>query len=68
MACGVTNSLKDGVVLAREVQRSGKANELLDSWIDLSKVGHESSQPQCFLIFHVQGIDNLLFLIHEECV
>ncbi|CAM6117954.1 unnamed protein product [Calypogeia fissa] len=41
MACGVTNSLQDGVVLAREVQCSGKANDLLESWITLSKVKYQ---------------------------
>jgi anthranilate phosphoribosyltransferase len=39
MACGVVNSLQDGVALAREVQGSGKANDLLTSWITLSQVG-----------------------------
>ncbi|CAM6119746.1 unnamed protein product [Calypogeia fissa] len=37
MACGITNTLQDGVALAREVQRSGKAHDLLESWITLSK-------------------------------
>ncbi|CAM6119774.1 unnamed protein product [Calypogeia fissa] len=37
MACGITNTLEDGVALAREVQRSGKAHDLLESWITLSK-------------------------------
>ncbi|BBN10613.1 anthranilate phosphoribosyltransferase [Marchantia polymorpha subsp. ruderalis] len=37
MACGFTRNLGDGVVLAREVQRSGKANSMLDAWISLSK-------------------------------
>ncbi|CAM6109103.1 unnamed protein product [Calypogeia fissa] len=42
MTCRVTNSIQDGVALAREVQRSGKANDLLESWITLSKVKYQS--------------------------
>lgn len=38
MACGIVTSLQEGVALAREVQRSGKAKDLLDAWISLSQV------------------------------
>jgi len=38
MACGVVEDLGAGVALAREVHRSGKANVVLDAWIDLSQV------------------------------
>ncbi|KAH9539273.1 hypothetical protein CY35_15G049500 [Sphagnum magellanicum] len=37
MACGVVEDLGAGVALAREVHRSGKANVVLDAWIDLSQ-------------------------------
>ncbi|KAL3689499.1 hypothetical protein R1sor_015808 [Riccia sorocarpa] len=43
MACGFTNNLGDGVTLAREVQRSGKANNTLDAWISLSQKLKDSS-------------------------
>lgn len=38
MACGLVQDLGEGVALARDVQRSGKANTLLDDWITLSQV------------------------------
>lgn len=38
MACGLVSDLGAGVALAREVQRSGKANAVLDNWILLSQV------------------------------
>lgn len=38
MACGLVSDLGAGVALAREVQRSGKANTVLDNWILLSQV------------------------------
>jgi hypothetical protein len=38
MACGLVNDLGEGVSLARDVQRSGKANTVLDDWIKLSQV------------------------------
>ncbi|KAG0587746.1 hypothetical protein KC19_2G188500 [Ceratodon purpureus] len=37
MACGLVKDLGEGVSLAREVQRSGKANTVLDDWIKLSQ-------------------------------
>lgn len=37
MACGLVSDLGAGVALAREVQRSGKANTVLDNWILLSQ-------------------------------
>ncbi|CAK9206209.1 unnamed protein product [Sphagnum troendelagicum] len=37
MACGAVEDLGAGVALAREVHRSGKANVVLDAWIDLSQ-------------------------------
>ncbi|KAL3699292.1 hypothetical protein R1sor_017314 [Riccia sorocarpa] len=43
MACGFTKNLGDGVTLAREVQRSGKANHTLDAWISLSQKLKDSS-------------------------
>lgn len=38
MACGLVKDLGEGVSLARDVQRSGKANTVLDDWIKLSQV------------------------------
>lgn len=38
MACGIVEDLGAGIALARETQRSGRANALLDSWIYLSQV------------------------------
>jgi len=38
MACGLVQDLGEGVALAREVQRSGKAITVLDDWIKLSQV------------------------------
>ena len=38
MACGLVKDLGEGVSLARQVQRSGKANTVLDDWIQLSQV------------------------------
>ena len=38
MACGLVEDLGAGIALARETQRSGRANAVLDSWIYLSQV------------------------------
>lgn len=38
MACGVAADVKEGVAMAQEVQRSGKAAETLEKWIQLSQV------------------------------
>lgn len=38
MVSGVTSNMADGVALAEEVWKSGKANDLLDVWITLSQV------------------------------
>ena len=38
MACGLVKDLGEGVSLSRDVQRSGKANTVLDDWIKLSQV------------------------------
>ncbi|XP_024400584.1 anthranilate phosphoribosyltransferase, chloroplastic [Physcomitrium patens] len=37
MACGLVKDLGEGVSLARDVLRSGRANTVLDNWISLSQ-------------------------------
>jgi anthranilate phosphoribosyltransferase len=37
MACGLVQDLGEGVSLARDVQRSGKATTVLDNWVKLSQ-------------------------------
>lgn len=46
MACGLVQDLGEGVALARDVQRSGKANTLLDDWITLSQKLKAEESPE----------------------
>jgi anthranilate phosphoribosyltransferase len=38
LACELVKGLGEGIALARETQQSGKALDVLDSWVHLSQV------------------------------
>lgn len=63
MACGLVKDLGEGVSLARDVLRSGRANTVLDNWISLSQV-------RLIFLIHFTVIPILCVdtFVHSNCV
>ena len=47
MACGVASSVAEGVAMAQEAQRSGRALKVLDDWVALSQVTPQGASGKC---------------------